>query len=148
MDNGSFHYKCPDNMPDVEEFTAKSYHKIPKEELQRMIRHTIFAVDENNARFTLAGVCFEYQMAKDSPNEDVITAVATDGRRLSNLTCLILPSLSRTQIERTDKWTRFVILPPADQFVRPEQRARDNNVSFGAFVTVSFVGRGLSLTAR
>ncbi|MCL2005806.1 MAG: hypothetical protein FWG73_06540 [Planctomycetaceae bacterium] len=70
-------------MPDVEEFTAKSYHKIPKEELQRMIRHTIFAVDENNARFTFAGVCFECQMAKDSPNEDVITAVATDGRRLA-----------------------------------------------------------------
>ena len=38
-----FSLQCPDNMPDVEEFTAKSYHKIPKEELQRMIRHTIFA---------------------------------------------------------------------------------------------------------
>jgi len=78
-----FEMQCPDDFPDIETFAAESYHEIPKEELQRIIRHTVFATDQSNPSFALAGVHFEAQKASDSPHEDIITAVATDGRRLA-----------------------------------------------------------------
>ena len=70
-----------DEFPDVDEFTAESYHEIAPDELQTMIRRTIFATDKENDRFALSGVSFDAESIDD--DMDVIMATATCGRRLA-----------------------------------------------------------------
>ena len=66
----------PDEFPNVEDFTAESYHEIHGSALQTMIRRTIFAIDKDNPRYAFGGVCF-------SSDDHTLIAVATDGRRLA-----------------------------------------------------------------
>jgi len=68
--------QSPDEFPNVEEFAETAYHDIPAKALKEMIRRTIFAIDTENNRYYLGGVCFE--MVGDN-----ISVVATDGRRLA-----------------------------------------------------------------
>ena len=66
----------PDEFPDVSDFNAESYHEIPASTMQATIQQTVFAIDKENARYALSGVCFE-------SDQRTITAVATDGRQLA-----------------------------------------------------------------
>ena len=68
--------QSPDEFPNVEEFKETAYHEIPAKAFKEMIRRTIFAIDTENNRYYLGGVCFEMV-------EDNISVVATDGRRLA-----------------------------------------------------------------
>jgi len=68
--------QSPDEFPDVVEFAETAYHEIPATALSEMIRRTIFAVDSEDIRYALGGVCFEHVSSS-------LTAVATDGRRLA-----------------------------------------------------------------
>ena len=68
--------QSPDEFPDVAEFAETAYHEIPAKALSEMIRRTIFAIDMEDIRYALGGVCFEC-------DGDSLTAVATDGRRLA-----------------------------------------------------------------
>jgi len=68
--------QSPDEFPDVESFTETAYHEIPATVFREMICRTIFAIDSEDIRYALGGVCLE----NDSSS---ITAVATDGRRLA-----------------------------------------------------------------
>ena len=68
--------QSPDEFPDIEEFEETAYHEIPAKALKEMIRRTIFALDPENVRYALGGVCFEM-------SDESISVVATDGRRLA-----------------------------------------------------------------
>jgi DNA polymerase-3 subunit beta len=65
-----------EEFPDLDEFTASAYHEVQVKVLQTIILRTVFAIDNDNAKYTLGGVCFESA-------DQVISAVGTDGRRLA-----------------------------------------------------------------
>ena len=69
--------QSPDEYPIIADFTETAYHEIPAFALHDVIRSTMFAVDDENDKFTLGGVCFE------SGTDGAWCAVATDGRRLA-----------------------------------------------------------------
>ena len=66
----------PDAFPNVEGFTAEAYHELEVDDMKTLIERTVFAIDKDNPRYALGGVCFE----NDDQN---VVAVATDGRRLA-----------------------------------------------------------------
>ena len=66
----------PDEFPDIEEFVETAYHEIPAKALQEIINRTAFAVDPENVRYALGGVCFDLTGQN-------ISIVATDGKRLA-----------------------------------------------------------------
>jgi len=68
--------QSPDEFLDVADFAETSYHEIPAKALSEMIRRTIFAIDTEDIRYALGGVCWEH-------DGSCITAVATDGKRLA-----------------------------------------------------------------
>ena len=68
----------PDGFPNVEEFTAEAYHELETDDMKTLIQRTVFAIDKDNPRYALGGVCFE-----GLAGSDVITAIATCGRRLA-----------------------------------------------------------------
>jgi len=68
----------PGEFPNVEEFTAEAYHELETDDMKTLIQRTVFAIDKDNPRYALGGVCFEGE-----EGHDVITAVATCGRRMA-----------------------------------------------------------------
>jgi len=68
----------PDEFPTVEGFAESSYHEIAARTFKELIRRTLFATDTESGRYALGGVLLEM-------NDESITAVATDGRRLSKM---------------------------------------------------------------
>ena len=65
-----------DKFPELQEVSEDNYFEIPQAELIEMIGQTIFAVSDDETRYFMNGVYME-------KNEESITMVATDGRRLS-----------------------------------------------------------------
>ncbi len=98
----------PDEFPDVAPFEEKSHHEVPARLLKELIRRTLFATDTESSRYALGGVLLELE-------EEKITAVGTDGRRLAKMegpamsvgggakseTMTIVPSRAMQLIERT-----------------------------------------------
>ncbi|GIX00423.1 MAG: DNA polymerase III subunit beta [Pirellulaceae bacterium] len=68
----------PDEYPTIAGFSEESYHEINGRVFREMVRRTAFATDQESARFALGGVLFEMV-------DDVVQAVATDGRRLAHV---------------------------------------------------------------
>ena len=66
----------PDEFPNIEGFAAEAYHELEADDMKTLIQRTVFAIDKDNPRYALGGVCFE----DDHQN---VVAVATDGRRLA-----------------------------------------------------------------
>jgi DNA polymerase-3 subunit beta len=66
----------PDEFPAIAEFNEAKYHSLPARLLKELIRRTVFATDTESSRYALGGVLLEM-------NDDKITAVGTDGRRLA-----------------------------------------------------------------
>lgn len=80
----NFNYKLAtwptDDFPSVAKFEAQAYHKVSTKSFCDMIRRTMFAIDDENVHYTLNGVLFNF-------SADVMTSVATDGRRLAYQKC-------------------------------------------------------------
>jgi len=68
----------PDEFPNVAAFDEESYHEVPVRLFKELIRRTLFATDAESSRYALGGVLLEFE-------EQQITAVATDGRRLARM---------------------------------------------------------------
>ena len=65
-----------EKFPDFETADNVPYFEIPSKDLKDMIKQTIFAVSDDEARYFLQGIYFE-------KNGENLNLVATDGRRLS-----------------------------------------------------------------
>ena len=68
----------PDEFPSVAAFAESAYHEVPARFLKEVIRRTAFATDTESSRYALGGVLLELE-------EDKLTAVGTDGRRLAKM---------------------------------------------------------------
>ncbi|MDX1947869.1 MAG: DNA polymerase III subunit beta [Pirellulaceae bacterium] len=68
----------PEEFPDVAGFDEKKYHVISAPLFRSIIQRTEFATDMESSRYALGGVLLELEANK-------ITAVGTDGRRLSKM---------------------------------------------------------------
>ena len=66
----------PADFPPVASFAEEKYHELPARFFRETVRRTIFATDPESSRYALGGVLLEL-------DADKLTAVATDGRRLS-----------------------------------------------------------------
>lgn len=71
--------KNPDEFPSMELFDDRNYLEIPSRVFKEMIRRTAFAADTESTRYALSGILLELQ------NDQLLTAVATDGRRLAKM---------------------------------------------------------------
>ncbi len=114
----------PDEFPDIADFDEKDYFEVKANVLREMIRRTLFATDAESSRYALGGVLLEM-------DDQSITAVGTDGRRLAKMqgpatmvgspqlggSTTIVPSRAMQLIER--------ILPDDDQVVQLAPRAND-----------------------
>ncbi|MCA9151565.1 MAG: DNA polymerase III subunit beta [Planctomycetales bacterium] len=97
----------PQEFPDVAEFSESNYFTIGGRLFKELIRRTLFATDAESSRYALGGILLEF-------DEDQVTAVATDGRRLAKMSgplgsegnpssgdsMTIVPSRSMQLIER------------------------------------------------
>ena len=95
----------PDEFPNVDEFTAEAYHELTTDDMKTLIQRTVFAIDKDNPRYALGGVCFE-----GKAGHEVITTVATCGRRMAVQTtdrCCIVgkPALGTTRKETLEGGT-------------------------------------------
>jgi len=68
----------PDEFPQVAVFDESDYFEINANVLRDLIRRTLFATDSESSRYALGGILLE-------PDEDTMTAVGTDGRRLAKM---------------------------------------------------------------
>ena len=68
----------PDEFPEVALFEEEKFHEVPALLLRELVRRTVFATDVESTRYALGGVMLEME-------EDRITAVGTDGRRLAKM---------------------------------------------------------------
>jgi DNA polymerase-3 subunit beta len=68
----------PDEYPNVAGFSEKNYVEIPAKLFRELVRRTLFATDAESSRYALGGVLLELE-------EEQMTAVATDGRRLAKM---------------------------------------------------------------
>ena len=98
----------PDEFPSVQTFGESKYHEVSARVLKEMFRRTLYATDTESGRYALGGVLLEFE-------ENQITAVATDGRRLARMSgpatrveehgasglMIIVPSRALQLIERS-----------------------------------------------
>ena len=68
----------PARFPAIAEFAETSYYELSGRLLRELIRRTVFATDNESSRYALGGVKLEWE-------EDKLTAVGTDGRRLAKM---------------------------------------------------------------
>ena len=68
----------PDEFPAVATFSEESYYELSSRLFRELIRRTLFATDTESSRYALGGVLLEFE-------DERITAVATDGRRLAKM---------------------------------------------------------------
>jgi len=69
----------PADFPSVTGFTEKNFYEVPSRLLRELIRRTAFATDNESSRYALGGVKLEF-------DNNEITAIGTDGRRLAKMT--------------------------------------------------------------
>ncbi|MCF0234710.1 MAG: hypothetical protein HUK22_07020 [Thermoguttaceae bacterium] len=98
----NFHYTLttcpPDDFPVVGSFDEAAYQKVETKYLAALIRRTVYSIDSENSHYALGGVLFNFE-------GDKITAVSTDGRRLSYIQC---PAEAVGELPKDDK----TIFPP------------------------------------
>ena len=68
----------PDEFPVVASFKEEKFHEVSALLLRELVRRTVFATDVESTRYALGGVMLEME-------EEKITAVGTDGRRLAKM---------------------------------------------------------------
>jgi DNA polymerase-3 subunit beta len=75
----NFAAEDPSLFPEVPSFMSRNYHVLEARDLRRLIRRTSFATDLESTRYALGGVLVEF-------DENSVTMVGTDGRRLAKMT--------------------------------------------------------------
>ncbi len=114
----------PDEFPEVADFAEENYYEVASGVLKELIRRTLFATDAESSRYALGGVLLEL-------DNNTITAVGTDGRRLAKMegkikkvgspkageSATIVPSRAMQLMER--------ILPEGDVTVQIAARNND-----------------------
>ncbi|MGL4942238.1 MAG: DNA polymerase III subunit beta [Thermoguttaceae bacterium] len=107
FDHGKVKLLTPavEEFPDVEAFSKKlAYYNVSAPALRTIIQHTVFSTDDENARYAaIAGVLLEID------ENDVLNAVATDGRRLAYETCQGKPHEGK---ETKEPLVRTVVVSP------------------------------------
>jgi len=93
----------PAEFPQVTAFEETSYYEISARLLRELIRRTVFATDNESSRYALGGVKLEFE-------ESAITAVGTDGRRLSKMTGPVTKSGTPQSDQTTIVPTRAMVL--------------------------------------
>jgi DNA polymerase-3 subunit beta len=68
----------PQDFPPIAEFGESSYYEVSARLFRELIKRTIFATDNESSRYALGGIKIEWQ-------NNVLTAVGTDGRRLAKM---------------------------------------------------------------
>jgi DNA polymerase-3 subunit beta len=68
----------PQDFPAIAEFGEASYYELSGRLFRELIRRTLFATDNESSRYALGGVKLEW-------NDNILTAVGTDGRRLAKM---------------------------------------------------------------
>jgi len=68
----------PQDFPAIAQFNEASYYELSARLFRELIRRTVFATDNESSRYALGGVKLEWQ-------NDVLTAIGTDGRRLARM---------------------------------------------------------------
>lgn len=68
----------PLDFPAIAQFSDANHYEIPARLFRELIRRTVFATDNESSRYALGGVKLEWQ-------NNVLTAVGTDGRRLARM---------------------------------------------------------------
>jgi DNA polymerase III subunit beta len=68
----------PNEFPPIAEFKESACYEISARLFRELIRRTIFATDNESSRYALGGIKLEWQ-------DDVLTAIGTDGRRLAKM---------------------------------------------------------------
>lgn len=68
----------PQDFPPITQFGEASYYELSGRLLRELIRRTIFATENESSRYALGGVKLEWQ-------DNLLTAVGTDGRRLAKM---------------------------------------------------------------
>jgi len=68
----------PDEFPQVAAFEEDKFHEVSARLFRELVRRTHFATDTESSRYALGGILLEF-------DEDKITAVGTDGRRLAKM---------------------------------------------------------------
>ena len=131
----------PDEFPEVAAFDESDYFEISASVFRELIKRTLFATDAESSRYALSGVLLEV-------DENSITAVGTDGRRLAKMegpikktgnpsveSTTIVPSRAMQLVERT--------LPNTDAMVKLAPRQNDLLISQenGSFYTRLVEGR-------
>lgn len=87
-----FSAEDPELFPEVPVFSPKSYYVLTSADLRKLIRRTSFATDLESTRYALGGVLVEFQ-------DDAISMVGTDGRRLARMTVAARPHGEYTKPE-------------------------------------------------
>ncbi|HUG68731.1 MAG TPA: DNA polymerase III subunit beta [Pirellulaceae bacterium] len=122
----------PDEFPAVAGFSEEAYHEVSVRLFKELVRRTLFATDAESSRYALGGVLLEME-------EDKITGVATDGRRLAKMegpaksvgghglgdTMTIVPSRAMQLMERalTDTGAEIQIAAHANDIMVRSPRA-------------------------
>ncbi len=75
----------PADFPQVTGFEETGFYEIPARLLRELIHRTEFATDNESSRYALGGVKLEFE-------ENQVTAIGTDGRRLAKMTGPIVAS--------------------------------------------------------
>lgn len=68
----------PSEFPPVASFDERNYYETSARLFRELVRRTIYSTDNESSRYALGGIKFEWQ-------NNVLTAVATDGRRLAKM---------------------------------------------------------------
>jgi len=69
----------PAEFPQVTPFEESDHHTVPARLLRELIHRTAFATDNESSRYALGGIKLEVE-------DDQLTAIGTDGRRLAKMT--------------------------------------------------------------
>lgn len=131
-----FQSQNPDEFPAIVNFEEASFYRMPAGRLKELIKRTVFSTDVESSRYALGGVLLEF-------DDGVLTAVATDGRRLARVevavdregepastdTMTIVPTNNLQLLDRS--------LPDGDVTVDVAPRSNDLLVRAGSLMVYS-----------
>ena len=133
--------KDPDEFPTVDVEWDGNYWETESRILKEVIRRTAFAADSESTRYALSGVLLELQ------SDELMTAVATDGRRLAKMDAgvKVHGNVNRDQTTIVPTKTMLLIekmLPDDEQIVQLSATANEVRVRVGGGVIISRLVEG------
>ena len=126
----------PDEFPQVQTFEDQDYFEVSSKVLKELIRRTLFATDTDSSRYALGGLLLEI-------DEETITAVGTDGRRLAKMAGKIgkvgNPELSKNETIVPARSMQLIerILPAEEVMIKIVPHNNDLLIGFESGVVFS-----------